>query len=54
MFERRNSLYVVYAAAAICGIMIAEAAYLLLAQNADKRDAINRRMKISKKEHHPA
>lgn len=50
MFEGSASLYVVYAAAAICGIMIAEAAYLLFAQNADKRDAINRRMQISKKE----
>ena len=50
MFDGATSLYVVYAAAALCGIILAEAGYLLLAQNADKRDAINRRMKIAKQE----
>jgi tight adherence protein B len=41
-----NALYVVYAAAALAGIMIAEAAYLLYAGRADRRTAINRRMKL--------
>jgi tight adherence protein B len=41
-----NALYVVYAAAALTGIMIAEACYLLYAGRADKRTAINRRMKL--------
>lgn len=50
MFTGSSSLYLVYAAAAICGIMIAEAAYLLVAQKADRREAINRRMKVSKPE----
>lgn len=50
MFSGSSSIYLVYAAAAICGIMIAEAAYLLVAQKADRREAINRRMKISKKD----
>lgn len=41
-----NALYVVYTAAALTGIMIAEACYLLYAGRADKRTAINRRMKL--------
>jgi tight adherence protein B len=50
MFSGSSSLYLVYAAAAICGIMIAEAAYLLVSQKSDRRDAINRRMKIAKQD----
>ncbi len=50
MFSGSSSIYLVYAAAAICGIMIAEAAYLLVAQKADRREAINRRMQITKKD----
>ena len=41
-----SGLYVIYAFAAIAGIMIAEAIYLLFAGRAEKRVAINRRMKL--------
>ena len=50
MFTGDNAIYVVYAAAALCGIMIAETAYLLLARGNDRRDAINRRMRLKVKE----
>ena len=50
MFSGDNAIYVVYAAAALCGIMIAETAYLLLARGNDRRDAINRRMRLKVKE----
>jgi tight adherence protein B len=49
MLEGWSMLYVVYAAAALTGIMIAEAAYLLYAGHADRRTAINRRMKLQEK-----
>ncbi|MGL4489189.1 MAG: type II secretion system F family protein [Rhizobiaceae bacterium] len=48
MFSGANSLYVVYAAAALFGIIIVETIYLLMAQNADQRKAVNRRMNIKK------
>jgi tight adherence protein B len=41
-----NPLYLIYASAAIAGILIAEAFYLLHAGRSDKRAAINRRMKL--------
>lgn len=41
-----SPLYVLYAAAALTGIMIAEAFYLLYAGRVDRRAAINRRMKL--------
>jgi tight adherence protein B len=44
--EGISAIYVVYATAALAGIMIAEACYLLFAGRADKRTAINRRMKL--------
>jgi tight adherence protein B len=50
MFEGDTSLYVVYAGAALFGIILAEAAYLLVAQKTDRREAVNRRMKIAKKD----
>ena len=46
MFEGFSPVYVVYAAAALTGIMIAEGLYLLYAGRSDKRTAINRRMKL--------
>jgi tight adherence protein B len=46
MFEGENSIYLIYAAAALCGIMAAEAAYLLLAGGRSRRKAINRRVKL--------
>jgi tight adherence protein B len=46
VFEGFSAIYVVYAAAALTGIMIAEACYLLYAGRSDKRTAINRRMKL--------
>ncbi len=50
MFSGDTSLYVVYAAAAICGIILAEAVYLVFARKSDQRDSVNRRMKLAKKE----
>jgi tight adherence protein B len=46
MFENFSPLYVVYAAAALTGIMIAEAVYILYAGRADRKQTINRRMKL--------
>ena len=46
MFESFSPICVVYAAAALTGIMIAEGCYLLYAGRSDKRLAINRRMKL--------
>jgi tight adherence protein B len=46
VFESFSPIYVVYAAAALTGIMIAEGCYLLYAGRSDKRLAINRRMKL--------
>lgn len=43
------ALYVVYAGAALTGIMVAEAIYLLYAGRKDRRAAINRRMKLQEK-----
>jgi tight adherence protein B len=45
--EGFSPVYVVYAAAALTGIMIAEGCYLLYAGRSDKRTAINRRMKLA-------
>ncbi|RWE77427.1 type II secretion system F family protein [Mesorhizobium sp.] len=47
MFEGFSPIYVVYAAAALTGIMIAEGLYLLYAGRSDKRMVINRRMKLA-------
>ena len=44
-----SMIYVVYAGAALTGIMIAEAVYLLYAGRNDRRAAINRRMKLQEK-----
>ena len=41
-----SAIYLVYAGAAIAGIMIAEAVFLLFAGRSDRRAAINRRMKL--------
>lgn len=41
-----SGLYVIYAGAALSAVMIAEAVYLLYARRADRRSAINRRMKL--------
>lgn len=46
MFDGLSAIYVVYAGAALTGIMIAEACFLLYAGRSDKRTAINRRMKL--------
>lgn len=50
MFSGENAIYVVYAAAAICGIMIAETVYLLFSRGSDRRESINRRMRLKAKE----
>lgn len=44
-----GALYVVYVGAALFGIMIAEAFYLLYAGQKDRRAAINRRVKLQEK-----
>lgn len=49
MFESFSPLYVVYAAAALTGIMIAEAVYMVYAGRSDRRETINRRMKLQEK-----
>ena len=41
-----SGLFLVYAAVGLTAIMIAEALYLLFSSNADRRAAINRRMKL--------
>ena len=41
-----SAIYMFYAGAAITGIMIAEAVFLLFAGRRDRRAAINRRMKL--------
>jgi tight adherence protein B len=43
------SIYAVYAFAAVAGIMLAEAAYMLLASGTDRRKAVNRRMRLQDK-----
>jgi tight adherence protein B len=50
VFTGDNAIYVVYAAAALCGIMLAETVFLLFTRNSDKRDSINRRMRLKAKE----
>ncbi len=46
MFDGTNSLYLIYAAAALCGVMLAEGVYLLFAGGRTRRKAINRRVKL--------
>jgi len=43
------TLYIVYAFAAGTGIMLAEAAYMLLTTGADQRKAVNRRMRLQQR-----
>jgi tight adherence protein B len=50
VFTGDNAIYVVYAAAALCGIILAETAFLLFTRNSGKRDSINRRMRLKAKE----
>lgn len=50
MFSGDMAIYVVYAAAALCGIMIAETGYLLFTSNSDSRETINRRVRLQAKE----
>ena len=47
MFSGFDTVYIIYAAAAMTGIMFAEAIYMLFSSNHDKREAINRRMRLS-------
>lgn len=47
MFSGFDTVYIVYATAAIAGIMIAEAIYMVFAGNSDRRASINRRMRLS-------
>jgi tight adherence protein B len=48
VFEGDTTLYVIYAAVAICAVILAEAAYMLLSDRGDKQGTINRRMKLRK------
>lgn len=45
-----SGLYLIYAAAGLSSVMIAEAIYLLYAGNKDRRATINRRMKLQQKQ----
>lgn len=47
MFSGFDTIYIVYIGAAITGIMIAEAVYMLVSMNSDRRTAINRRMRLA-------
>lgn len=47
MFSGFDGIYLIYAGAAITGIMIAEAFYMVFANNSEKRESINRRMRLS-------
>lgn len=47
MLESGQGLYLIYGAAAVAGVLVAEAIYLLYAGRADRRQAINRRMRLS-------
>lgn len=49
MFDAFGMIWIVYGAAALTGIMIAEAVYLLYSGTREKRQAINRRMKLKEK-----
>lgn len=49
MLEGASAIWIVYGCAALAGIMIAEAVFLLYSGNRDKRQAINRRMKLQEK-----
>lgn len=49
MFDGFSAIYLIYAGAALTGIMIAEAFYLLYAGAKDRRAAINRRVKLQEK-----
>jgi tight adherence protein B len=46
VLEEFTTVHLVYAAAAICGILVAEAIYLLFAGSKDRRATINRRMTL--------
>lgn len=47
MFSGFDTIYLVYAGVALTAIMIAEAIYLLIANSSEKRESINRRMRMS-------
>jgi tight adherence protein B len=46
MLDGSDAIYLVYGAAALAAIMVAEAVYLLYASSSDRRMAVNRRMKL--------
>lgn len=48
MFSGFDAIYLVYAGVAITAIMIAEAIFLMVSANTEKRDTINRRVRLSK------
>lgn len=49
MLDGAGAIWLVYAGAALAGVMVAEAVFLLYSGNRDKRQAINRRMKLQDK-----
>ncbi len=49
MIPEISPIHVIFAAAAICGILIAEAVYLLFAGRQDRRGTINRRLRLQEK-----
>jgi tight adherence protein B len=48
MFPGFETVYIIYAGAAITGIMVAEAIYMLYAGGSDRRATINRRMRLAR------
>ena len=46
MIPQIDTIWVIYAAAGLSGVMVAEAIYLLYAGQADRRTAINRRLRL--------
>lgn len=46
MIPTVDTVWVIYAAAGLCGVLVAEAIYLLYAGRADRRTSINRRLKL--------
>ncbi len=49
MFDGENTIYLVYALAALAAVIVVETVFLLVSAQNDKRQAINRRMHLSQK-----
>jgi tight adherence protein B len=47
VFSEENSVYLIYALVALASIMVVETVFLLVSQRGEKRDAVNRRMRLA-------